>query len=87
MEWIFKWIFKLDCDLYFPGNGCKTPLIPGHYMAPYQDYDDNLEIPVLPLFPKLLEDLDGKCKARIRLIAEDGRYLCWEWAADIIVQP
>ena len=85
LEKTFNDQFGLECDKFFPGNGCKLPAIPGHYMAQYLEYDANLEVAfpfeiLRPLGPKL----SGKYKMQAQLIEDDGRIVCWTWTADII---
>ena len=80
----------LECIKFFPGNGCKLPAIPGHYMAQYLEYDSNLvfQFPLdFHLIPEsLLHAFSGKYRMQAQLIADDGRELCWKWTADIILK-
>ena len=73
----------IGCDKFFPGNGCKLPVIPGHYMAPYLKDDDHSEFTFPIEIPRALQVLSGKYRMQAQLIADDGRELCWTWTADI----
>merc|ERR1712126_27062 len=85
LETILNDRFGLKCDKFFPGNGCKLPAIPGHYMAQYREYNSSLGGPFPWDFPRLLGPiLSGKYKVQAQLIEDDRRIVCWTWIADII---
>ena len=81
-----------DCTHYFPGNGCQLPLIPGHYLAPYNVSMHNVyysfSVPELkkPLGPIVKNLIKGSYEIQICLIAgyEDGyKEICWKWVIEI----
>merc|ERR1712126_339875 len=79
-----------DCTHYFPGNGCKLPLIPGHYLAPYgkNGIYFPFSVPELknPLSPFLKKLIKGSYEIQICLKAvyEDAyKEIGWKWVIEI----
>ena len=71
---------NFDCDQFLPGNGCKLPLLPGHYGGEWHG-DDTIDI-ILPEdlnIPDILKPfLNGKIKIHLSIAANGSEVVCAE---------
>ena len=83
-----------NCKYFFPGNGCKLPLIPGHLWAPYNNSRQFMDFtipdvpedisPIIKIIYNILKPfLSGKYEIHVRIIEDQGKELCWRWEIEV----